>query len=447
MPNVVILMSDEHNPFYTSVYGHRRVQTPNMERLAQMGTVFENAYCNSPLCLPSRSSFMAGKPAHQLQFYNNSNVFQKNYPSYADALTPQGVHVVHIGKTDVWNEPETLGFSEMIQPDARKVPGDRTFTRRPFVLREGGEKRANRYGVKEDPYTHDELRIDEAVKWLEQTAPQLNDPWSLCVNIVSPHFPHYVTQELWDMYPDGGDLPAYGMDTETATHPYASDLRQHFMTEKFTEEQIRGLRRGYLGCVTYVDRQIGRLLDTLERTRMLEDTVFIYTSDHGEMLGQFGMWWKSSLLEDSARIPIIATGPGFGKGTRVRTPVSLLDVQASIFRALGKIRPRDWWGEPLQDISVDDHERAVFSEYHGHGTRSGAFMIRRGAWKLIYNMEAPHQLHHLETDPHELNNRAEEEPAVLEELIAILRSYCVPEIENERAHRYEAMQSEAVSRL
>jgi choline-sulfatase len=446
MSNVIVLMSDEHNPFYSSVYGHSKVSTPNMERLASMGTVYENVYCNSPLCTPSRSAFMSGKPVHQLQTYNNCNVIPGNYSSYGRVLRDQGIHTVHIGKTDVWNHSDTLGFSEMHLADNRVAPGDINFRRNPLAVRPNPEKRAEGYGPREDAFERDNMVMDRAMEWLQQTAPVLRQPWTLSINIGAPHFPHYVTQELWDMYEGVEDLPVYGKDCAPANHPYALDHRKHFQTDLISEEQIRGLRRGYLGCVTYVDRQIGLLLDMLERTKLLSDTLFIYASDHGEMLGKFGMWWKCCLYEDSVRIPMIVSGPGFGKGIRVNTPVTLFDLQAALFKAVDRIRPADWWGLPLQDIPANDDNRAIFSEYHGHGTRSGSYMVRKGAWKLIYNMQAPHQLFNLERDPDEQYNLAETKTAVVQDLERELRTFCSPEFENEKAHAYEELQLAAVGK-
>ena len=445
MPNVLIYMSDEHNPFVSSVYGHPLVETPNMARLAAGGTVFEHAYCPSPLCAPSRASFLAGRPAHQLRVYNNCNLHEFAYPSYGDVLREQGVHTAYAGKVDGYAPAATLGFAELILPGDRAKPGDTNFSRRPLAIRADGMQRADGYGVRAGAFAKDTRVVDRAVEWLERRAPTLDTPWTLTVNTGAPHFPHYVTQDLWDKYAAGADLPAYGADHEPAGHPYARDLRAHFQTDAFTEEQIRGLRRGYLGCVEYVDRQLGRLLDALDAGGRREDTVVVYTSDHGEMLGTFGLWWKCSLYEDSARVPLIAAGPGFAPATRTRTPVSLLDLQAAIFQALGKARPPDWWGEPLQAIPAADPARAVFAEYHGHGARSGAFMIRRGPWKLLYNLAAPHHLFDLEDDPHELRNRAASEPAVLADLERELRRRCSPEEEDRRAHQFEQGQRDALA--
>lgn len=438
--NVLVLMVDEHNPRVASIYGHPSVQTPNLERLAGMGTVFENAYCPSPLCMPSRSAFMAGRPVHALQTYSNCNALTYDYAGYGQALSSQGVHTAYIGKTDVYRPGAALGFDEMLRAGDRTPPGDMCIRRKPLHVREDGAARASGYGPHPAPFGGDDAVMETALEWLQSRPGTLATPWTLTVNLGKPHFPHHVTQELWDLYPDGGDLPGYGVEQASAGHPYAQDLRRHFQTEAFTEEQVRGLRRGYLGCVTYVDRQLGRLLDMLEAEGLLDNTVVVYTADHGDMLGKFGMWWKCSLYEDSVRVPLVAAGPGFGRGARVRTPVELHDAQASMFAACGVRRPPEWRGTALQDIVAADGTRPVFSEYHGHGVRAGAYMLRMGDWKLIYCVEAPHLLFNLGEDPEELTNLAEAQPGMLGKLEAALREICDPEAENQRAEAVIARQ-------
>ena len=145
MTNVLILMSDEHNPLYSSVHGYPTIHTPNMERLAQRGTVYENAYCPSPLCLPSRAAFMAGQRVYQLQCYSNCNVnLDPSYPSYGRVLADQGVHTAYIGKTDVYAPGRDLGFSEMIMPRDRKWPGDTNHRRTPLHVRAGSSRTRTR---------------------------------------------------------------------------------------------------------------------------------------------------------------------------------------------------------------------------------------------------------------------------------------------------------------
>ncbi len=444
--NVVVLMSDEHNPFFSSPYGNGFVDTPNMARLAKMGTVFENAYCPSPLCMPSRSAFVSGRRVFELQTYGNCNVFSSDDPSYGRVLAEQGVHSVHIGKTDVYNHSSKLGFSEMLLPGDRAKPGDIFVSRTPLDIPGGAEGRSGGFGVRPNPFANDDKVVAAGLRWLKETAPGLQKPWTLTLNLLKPHFPHLVTQALWDKYADHEDLPRYGKEAAPAQHPFAQDLRRFFATETFNEPQIRGLRRGYYGCVSYIDQQLGRLLEALEASGQLANTVIAYTSDHGEMLGKFGMWWKRSLYEDSVRIPMIVAGPGFRAGARVKTPVDLHDLQAAMFRATGARRPKEWSGAALQGIGANDAKRVVFSEFQGGGTRASGFMIRQGKWKLLYHFGAPHLLFNLEADPDEIHDLAAQKPAMVRALEKELRRICSPERENQRADEYAKRQLAAMGR-
>ena len=220
----------------------------------------------------------------------------------------------------------------------------------------------------------------------------------------------------------------------------------HFQTESFPETDVRGLRRGYYACIDYVDQQLGRVIHAIERMGLSDTTNIIYASDHGEMLGQFGMWWKCSLYEHSARIPIIARGPDFEGGKRIQTPVNLLDVQAEFFRSTKTDMPAERVGAPLQDIPVDDPDAIAFSEYHGHAASDSAYMIRQGPWKLIYHINAPHQLFNLDEDPDELDNRFNSNPATAGKLEDCLRAICDPERERNRADEFVASQLETIAR-
>ncbi len=437
MTNVLILMSDEHNARFAGPYGHPFVQTPNMDRLAASGTVFERAYCPSPLCAPSRSSFLSGLPPHQTGVINNCVLEHVDLPTYGGVLAEQGVHTVTVGKTDVFAPADRLGFSESLLGGDRKIPGDINFRREPLSIRDDGPGRADRFGLRDDAFARDTRIVDRAVEWLGQTAPTVSAPWTLTVNIVAPHFPHYAPADLWELYADHEDLPEVGAEAASANHPYAQDLRRHFQTGTFSETQIRGLRRGYYAGVTYVDRQLGRLLDVLDRHHLRDDTVVIYTSDHGEMLGKFGMWWKCAMYEDAARVPLIASGPGFAAGSRVTTPVTLYDLQASLFQATESVRPAAWWGSPLQNVAPHDPDRTIVTEYHGHGTRGGTLLVRKGPWKLLHHEKAPDQLFNLDIDPEELDDRIDAEPEVRRELERALREWVDPNDAFSRANARE----------
>lgn len=426
MTNVVLLVSDEHNPLYSSTYGHDIVRTPQMDRLAARGSVFENAYCPSPLCVPSRSAFMAGRPTHEVQCYNNSKVIERRHPSYGQVLAEQGVHSVYLGGgSNLYRDPFALGFSEMIgvqrserslAEKAIRAPRPST---RPLVTTAAS-------GPVEDQYAVEDERIDAAVDWFHRTGSALNGPWTMTVEIHPPHPPYTTQPPFWEMYAGLADLPRYGVRERSAQHPYAQDIRDHGRWD-YPDELVRELRAGYFGAVSYVDSLLGRLFDGLEAAGLAQDTVLCYTSDHGEMLGTFGMWGKTSLYEPSVRVPMLAVGPGFEAGRRVRTPVSTLDLQAALFRAVGARRPGHWSGEPLQDIPEDDPQRAVLCTYHGHNVRGGGCMVRQGDWKLIYNDAAPHQLFNLRDDPDELNNLWSERPEQAATLERALRELCDPE--------------------
>lgn len=453
--NVLILMSDEHNPRYSSVYrfpGYPDfLHTPNMQELARRGTVFEFAYCPSPLCMPSRSSFFSGLRNHEVQAYSNCSVYQERYnnpdypgwtfPTYGQILARAGVYTVHVGKMDTYCHSDRAGFSETISPGNRKPPGDCNIQRQPLAVRVGAHSVATDYGPRENAGAHDASLVEKAISWIENNGHRLNArgiPWTLAVNIVSPHFPHICLMEDWKLYPDD-DMPPYGREQESARHPFVLDHHIHFEDDHpdWTPKNIAGNRRGYYAKVTFVDRMLGKLLSVLDRTGLARNTLVVYTSDHGEMLGKFGMWRKCSLYEDSVAVPLIVAGPGFKAGRRVRTPVDLLDLNATVFRALGldAVRPRSWKGTPLQDIKGDDPDRIVFSEYHGHGKRASHYMIRKDNWKLIYYIGAPHQLFDLENDPNELVNLVDKYPEKFRELEGYLREICSPEKENARAER------------
>ena len=440
MRNFILLMSDQHNPKVSSPYGHPFIHTPNMERLAQLGTVYESAYCASPLCVPSRSAFMTGRWPHETKIFNNCKVFEHEYPSYGGVLAEQGVHTVFIGgAANLYRDPFALGFSELHGVHRRPKSLSKDFCRSPVPMRDTGAP-ATPCGPKDGARAREIRDVDRAIEWLKTTAPSLGTPWVLTITIHAPHPPLEAPPEFWNMYEELADLPEYGAGEHSANHPYAQDLRRYQRADDVTEEKARRMRQGYYALVTHVDRQIGRLMDAWLELGLAENTVLAYTSDHGEMLGKFGMWFKSSLYEDSVRVPLIVAGPGFAAGRRVRTPVSHLDLQAAIFETVGAERPASWAGEPLQDVADGDAERVVFAEYHGHGTRSGAFMIRQGDWKLLYNMQAPHQLFNLKEDPEELRDVWQAEREVASQLEKELRKVCDPEEVNALAHEWEARQ-------
>lgn len=225
MTNVVLLMSDEHNPRYASVYGHPYVSTPNLDRLAEQGTVYENAYCPSPLCVPSRSAFMTGRYVHEIQRYNNCKVIEARDPGYGAVLAEQGVHTAYIGgASNLYREPGHLGFSEMQLATVTKRMLKPDAVRR-GVQQPGTRKTDTAHGPAPDGFATDVEYVDRAITWLHDTAPTLDRPWTVTVGIHPPHPPYTPEPEYWAMYQGRGDLPDHQLEQASAHHPYTEDIR------------------------------------------------------------------------------------------------------------------------------------------------------------------------------------------------------------------------------
>lgn len=445
MGNAVLFISDEHNPFYSSVYGGASVSTPCMSALANAGTVFENAYTPSPLCVPARCAFLSGRRVHETGAYSNCVMLLEKFETYGEALSRQGVHSVYVGKTDGCADAPLLGFDEMLLPSLRPEPGDCNFWRKPLRKRPNAANRAGEFGVSDSAFDRDTAVVDAAVKWLEEKAVSMDKPFMLTVSVVSPHFPAYATEEYWHMYDGKVTLPRVGAESPRVSHPYVQDLRYYFSLGSFTQEQALGVRQGYFAQISYVDAQIGRVLDKLKELGLDASTDFYYVSDHGDMMGKHGLWWKNTLFEDASRIPCIAAGPGFAAGKRVKTPVDLLDVQASLFSSCGVQMPHGRLGTALQQIAAGENpDRAVFSEYHGHGTRAASYMIRKGDYKLIYCCEGASMLFDVKNDPDELNDLYDAMPEKRNELIGELYDVCDPHKENANAFMFQTRQRDAI---
>jgi choline-sulfatase len=265
-------------------------------------------------------------------------------------------------------------------------------------------------------------------------------PWVLFVGFVLPHPPYIAPPELYDRYPtDRVPMPPQWYADDWPSHPVLAEFRRFFDFDRpFDEETVRRLNAAYLGACTHMDRQIGRIMDTLERLDLTENTRIIYTSDHGENRGARGLFGKFTMYEESVGVPLAMCGPGVPIGKVVRTPVSLVDCYPTVLEAVGAENPaaEDLPGESLFALAdEDDRERAVFSEYHALGARRGFSMLARGRYKYVHYVEAPPQLFDLDVDPREENDLAAspEHAAVRIEMERELRSIADPEEVDRRA--------------
>ena len=437
--NILYIMSDEHNPKMLGCYGHDQVQTPNLDKLAGRGTRFTAHYTNSPICIPARAAFATGRYTHETKYWDNALPYDGEIKGWGHRLQDEGYRVESIGKLHYRHEDLNTGFSKQHQPmhvmdGIGQVWGsirDPLPDERPAkMLKETGpgESNYNRY---------DRSIADEACDWMKAAAKSDDDkPWVLYLGFVAPHFPLVVPEEYYNLYPLD-QLPPRKLDTDEGYrhHPWLQRMDDYLQIDRhLTPERRLQATAAYFGLCTFVDHQIGRVLDGLAECGLEENTRVIYTSDHGDNVGARGMWGKSNMYEESAGIPLIIAGDGIPKGKVSSTTTSLLDSYQTIMDGVGlDLTPEEQKldGESWFELAntKDDPDRVVFSEYHAASSPTAAFMLRKGKYKFIYYVEYEPELFDLEADPEETSDLAgdPEFADVVAEYEGYLRQICDPE--------------------
>jgi choline-sulfatase len=416
-PNILLVMADQLVPFLTGAYGHAVVQTPHLDALAAGGIRFDAAYTPYPLCAPARAAFMTGRYASDLGCYDNAAVLPSDEPTIAHYLADAGYDTVLSGKMHFVGPDQLHGFRRRLTTDifpagldwVPTVDGDGRFVR-------GGHA----YGyvppnVGVAPWTkflsYDEETHFRALEYLRERGRTGDDePFFLVASYHHPHDPFLVTQELWDLY-DGAEIdvparPERLQETYSAMDRWANEAHATDEVDLDDPDALRALRRAYYGLVTYVDRKLGELLAALEQSGQACDTVVVFTSDHGDMLGERRMVQKRSFYEWSARVPLVLRFPG-GRdaGSRIAEPVSLLDLLPTLLD-LAEVPDGDRMPCDGTSLLASAPDRHVLSEYHVEKVRAPCFMARRGRWKYVYVHGHDRQLFDLETDPGEWTNVA-----------------------------------------
>ena len=439
--NLLFIFSDEHTRGVTGCYGNDLVKTPNLDRLAARGTRFDAAYCNCPICVPSRASLATGRYVHDIRCWDNAHPYDGSIRGWGHRLIDDGHEVAAVGKLHYRTVDDLTGFSEQINT-LHVVDGIGDLLgllRRELPKRHNIRKLAQEAGPGESTYTHyDRAIVDGAKAWLEQKAKAPADrPWLLYVGFVLPHFPLVAPPEFYDLY-NHADLPMprfYGAD-QRPDHPVLNALRSCMNYDDFFEDEarIRTAIAAYYGMVSFLDHNIGLLLQALDELGLADGTRVVYSSDHGDNLGNRGLWGKSVMYEEAVSVPMIMAGDGIPKGKAVDDAGLLgrsrADLRRGAWAKRRKRRRRKLPGRSLFALAEsEDPERVAFSEYHAVGATAGMYMIRKGRWKYIHYVGHRPQLFDLEADPHEGADLGEsaDHAAVRAELEAALRQIVDPD--------------------
>ena len=429
-PNLLIIMSDQHNQHVLGCAGDPHVRTPNLDALAARGVKFDSAYCSAPLCVPSRMGFLTGRSPSDLGVWTNECALDPETPTFAHQLALAGSETVMCGRMHFPGPDQHRGFVRRLVGDVsgardesqplfeRRIPLHTTGQTYPSV-RDSGPGRSSYIAYDDDV-------IRRACQYLQQREKDQPDrPFCMVVGCLLPHNPYICPRPLFEQYMDSAELPGPAASELEVLHPAIQEWRRVRGVGQITPEDARRARAAYFGLVTRLDGRIGELLAALGTTGFAADTVVVYTSDHGDMAGEHGMWWKDCFYEGAVRVPMIWSWPGrFRQGAEVPAVTSLLDVGPTCLELTGAEPLPGAAGRSLlpmleSEVPADWPDTAI-AECFPHGLRP-ARMIRQGRWKLIHYHGYEHpQLFDLELDPGEQTDlgRCPEHGAVRDALLA-----------------------------
>ena len=421
-PNILIIMVDQLTGTLFPDGPAPFLHVPHLRELASRSARFSANYTASPLCAPARASFMSGQLPSRTRVYDNAAEFASDIPTFAHHLRAAGYRTCLSGKMHFVGPDQMHGFEERLTTDI--YPADFGWTpdyRKPGERIDWWYHNLGSVTGAGTAETSNQLEYDDEVAFLAsqklyEFARESDDParrpWCLTVSFTHPHDPFVARAKHWDLYEDCAALdPVVPHIPYEAQDPHSRRLYEacDYAAFDITPEQVRRSRRGYFASISYIDDRVGELMDQLSRTRMLADTVVLFCSDHGEMLGERGLWFKMGFYEGSVRVPLMIAGPGVAPGL-VATPTSNLDVLPTLCDIAGidmtAIAPWTDGRSLLPVIAGADEGRAVAIEYAAEGTVSPMVALREGAMKFVHCEADPPQLFDLAADPLERVNLA-----------------------------------------
>lgn len=418
-PNILFIQVDQLTALTLRAYGDPVCHTPTLNRLAEKGVVFENAYCNFPLCAPSRFSMASGQLCSAIGAYDNAAEFPAEIPTYAHYLRQAGYHTCLSGKMHFIGPDQYHGFEQRLTADL--YPAD--FSWVPNWDNEGKRDTNDARSVSISGVCKRSIQIDfdeqvtqKAIEYLHHRGGNGDHrPMFLQVSYTHPHEPYLCKQEFWNLYAElPVPQPRTAALTEQQHDPHSVRLLRDFgmLGVEFEKEEVQRARRAYYGSVSYIDSLIERLLHALDETGMSETTAVMFTSDHGDMLGERGLWFKKHFYEHAMRVPLFLYAPWI-KSERISELVSLVDLLPT-FNGLAAGHP---WVNADQTLAGTDltsmlganssrSERTVYAEYLAEATPAPMFMLRRGKFKFITSSTDGNRLFDLDADPCEISDLA-----------------------------------------
>ncbi len=423
-PNILLLMVDQMSALALSMHGNAISQTPNIDALAETGVVFDNAYCNSPLCAPSRFSMLTGRLPESINAFDNASEFRADIPTMAHYMSALDYHTILCGKMHFIGPDQLHGYEERLTTDVypASFAWMPNWDAGPKYISSGVNLSAV---VEAGPCVRSlQMDFDDEVEYfgVQKLYDLARDddewPFFFTLSFTQPHSPYTPGQEFWDRYrhedidmPSVAEIPYDELDALSQGLYFAHGRDQH----EVTKEHIRNTRHGYYGMMSCIDDKIGHVMRVLEETGLRENTIVVFTSDHGEMLGERGMWYKHCFFEWAARVPLIISDPGNITPHREEKIVSHVDLLPTLLDLASDgdhgDKPTDIDGASLIGLlsgGVADWSETAISDYLAIGPCVPCRMIRMGRYKLHYIHGHDPLLFDMETDPEELNDLADE---------------------------------------
>lgn len=449
--NVLFLISDDLNNFL-GCYGDPRAKTPNLDRLAARGVRFDRAYCQYPLCGPSRNSLLTGLYPNSTGILRNAEIFRQTIPSHVSlpqAFRRQGYFAARIGKLYHYNVPKSIGTNGHDDPGSwelelnpagvdRLEEESRIFTLRPNQF--GGT--LSWYASPQGDARHtDGLNAADAEWVLERCARQTDRPFFLAVGFFRPHTPYVAPRPYFDRYPLSEMPVVQGVREDQADLPAPALGSYKREQDKLTDDLRRECVQAYYASISFMDAQVGRVVDALDRLGLADNTIIVFTSDHGYHMGEHGLWQKMSLFEESARVPLLIVAPGAGSpGAVVPTPVGLVDLYPTLAELCGVKAPDNMQGQSLVPMLKDPAtvgrgwalsqvgrgggpaRATVTTDVGSDGKGFFGYSLRTPRWRYTEWDEGRkgRELYDHDRDPRELTNLADD-PAHAETVAELLQ--------------------------